>query len=866
MTDKPSLFGSGAFTSTSGGGLFGNGSNSTTNPSGQGTTSSLFGNSNSNSQISSTNLFGNSNTAGQSSGASLFGTGNATSGQSTGASLFGSGNATSGQSTGNSLFGNNNSSNQTTSSSLFGGNSTGIGQNSSTSLFGNANTGTNQTSSTGLFGSSKPAENKATSSGLFGSTASATNQNSSSNLFGNSSAAAPQSTASTLFGNNSSTTNQKPTSLFGGSTNAAQATSLTTSEPSKTGFSFGGSSTSTGASASTTTTEPAKTGGFSFGGTSILNPATSDASAANNKTFSFGGSGASTQDAKSASEKPSTSLFGSSTQSTGLFSAAQTTSNTTNTNPATSEAPKPSLFSSSNFSSKLGTSNTQSDSSEKKEGSTSTSLFGAAISTGANSADAKPSLFSSTSGATASTSTGNTSESNTKNPNTDVAPQSKPDATASSSDPKIGINEVVSDISTKMLESKNLGDIIDVWTDELTNQIKQFHTQASVASKWESQLIEQGKQISKLHEIANLAEADQSVLDQSLDHMEAQQRVLVSFLDKYEPITRDMVQKTNENNSSQSNQVISSFGGTNGYSMELKTVEEEREQVYNMSEQLNAQLDEMTKCLTGLIEEANTVTELSSAMSLVNTSSQSNNGLDGISAGGTSLKAADPIVVIMKILNANLTSLESIEEQTNILQQRLSYLKSVNNNNNNNVGDRERNNSQISAADVYDYENHEQFAPPVKTIDYNIEDRERAYGGSRSLFSKDGLSQNSGMGRFSSPSLSRSGNPKPAYMSPYSTRATSLFGYNASNLGGLGQGSKQEAPTPSFGNQNLGYNKVNDTLGIMNSPFHKKMNVPSTPIRGVGIGGVSSIQQSQQPQPFGSVGGAQFNLPKQRRW
>ncbi|OMJ09648.1 Nuclear pore glycoprotein p62 [Smittium culicis] len=865
MTDKPSLFGSGAFTSSGGSGLFGNGSNSTANPAGQGTTSGFFGSTNPNAQSSSTNLFGNSNTAGQSTGTSLFGNNN-TAGQSTGNSLFGSGNAASGQSTGNSLFGNNNSSsNQTANSSLFGGNSAGIGQNTSTSLFGNTNTGANQTSSTSLFGGNKPAENKTTSSGLFGSNSSATNQNSSSNLFGNSSAAAPQNSASTLFGNNSATTNQKSTSLFGGSANAAQATSLTNSEPSKAGFSFGGSSTSTGASATTTTADPTKTGGFSFGGTNILNSTTSDSSAPNNKTFSFGGSGASTQDAKSTSEKPSTSLFGGSTQSTGLFSAAQTTSNTTNANPVTSEAPKSSLFSSSNFSSKLGASNTQSDSSEKKENSapTSTSLFGTAISTGASSTDAKPSLFSSTSGATASASAGNTSESNNKNPNTAVVSQEKPDATASSSDPKIGINEVVSDISTKMLESKNLGDIIDVWTDELTNQIKQFHTQASVASKWESQLIEQGKQISKLHEIANLAEADQSVLDQSLDHMEAQQRVLVSFLDKYEPITRDMVQKTNENNSAQSNQVISSFGATNGYSMELKTVEEEREQVYNMSEQLNAQLDEMTKCLTGLIEEANTVTELSSAMSLVNTSSQSNNGLDGISACSTSLKAADPIVVIMKILNANLTSLESIEEQTNILQQRLSYLKSVNNNN---VGDRERNNSQISAADAYDYESHGQFAPPVKTIDYNIEDRERTYGGSRPLFSKDGLSQNSGMGRFSSPSLSRSGNPKPAYMSPYSTRTTSLFGNNASNLGGLGQGSKQEAPTPSFGNQNSGYNKVNDTLGIMNSPFHKRMNVPSTPIRGMGIGGVSSIQQSQQPQPFGSVGGAQFNLPKQRRW
>ncbi|OLY83779.1 Nuclear pore glycoprotein p62 [Smittium mucronatum] len=842
MTDKPSLFGSGAFSSNSGSNLFGSSSSTAAGGASQ-TGTSLFGGGTG--QSSTSGLFGSAN-SGTTQTSSIFGAATNTAAKDTSSSIFGSNSAGATQKPSPGLFGSNLGGSTQGSTSLFGSSTNSIGGNSTSTLFGGNSLSTGQTSAPSQFGSKPVGEAQKTSSNLFGAAT-----NSGSGLFG--------------------------------------SVKTTNSEQKKPSFSLGNSSTIT--TAKTTTSETSKPAGFSFGASTIANSSNGDSKTATDSklNFSFGGSGASTKDSKSSTDKPTGSLFGGSMQSSGLFSSLGNSSgdkSTTTTNSdtapkpsfsfsqpvkpasdlsnsnvsttgATNGAAKTSLFSSANFAAKPDDNQSKNQVVENKDSSAKTGLFSSSQPTTSNTG-IKTNLFTAPAPAAASTSDGTKAAEKSATDSTLSSGLTKKveESASSTSDPKIEIKEIASDISVKMLESKNLGDIIDVWTDELSSQIRQFHTQASIASKWESQLIEQGKQISKLHEIATMAEADQTVLDQSLDHMEAQQRVLVGFLDKYEPMTRDMVLKTRENYNSQPSQIIQSFGGINNKNFELKSAEEEREQVYNMSEQLNAQLDEMTKCLTGLIEEANTVTEISSAISLAN-APQGGIGGDGLTTNGGMLKAGDPLVVIMKILNANLTSLENIESQSDMLQQRLEYLKSVNNQ----VNDTDRNDS-FAASTEYGYDDSNQLAPPVKSADYNIEDRDLRYGssipGSRSLFRKEGIAQNLG---FASPSLSAMGKTKQAYMSPYSTRSTSLFGGKSGGAGNYGQnGGIPDVSSPSLVGRGSVFDKGNELGGLQNSPFHRQSNNPSTPVRRGGIG------SQQGTQIFGSGTESQYSLNKQRRW
>lgn len=246
----------GANTNSTGGGLFGNNSNNTTNTNTNSTGGGLFGNSNSSTQ--SGGLFGaNSNastTASSQPSGGLFGQKPAASGATgTGGGLFGS---TSGQSNAPSgglfgqqrsssasggmfgsaantsntnnpqstqtggLFGNN-SNNNTQSGGLFGNNSNTNTQNTNTNtntqsggLFGNNNT---NTQSGGLFGNNN--NNSTQSGGLFGNTSNSGGN--SGGLFGNNSntqASQPGGNTGGMFGNTSTQNNQSG-GLFGNNSN-----------------------------------------------------------------------------------------------------------------------------------------------------------------------------------------------------------------------------------------------------------------------------------------------------------------------------------------------------------------------------------------------------------------------------------------------------------------------------------------------------------------------------------------------------------------------------------------------------------------------------------------------------------------------
>ncbi|KAI8326072.1 hypothetical protein GQ54DRAFT_248934, partial [Martensiomyces pterosporus] len=193
-----------------------------------------------------------------------------------------------------------------------------------------------------------------------------------------------------------------------------------------------------------------------------------------------------------------------------------------------------------------------------------------------------------------------------------------------------------------------LEEIVQLWTTELSTQTRSFHAQANTVSYWDRALVQQGKRITELYEATVGVEAEQAVLDQSLDHMESQQNALQTLLDAYEGRLQDIARKT-----------TTRPAGGRGATL---TADEERDQVYSSAERLNTQLDELARRLTTLVEDVNSI---------------SNADPSGTSEGEGQRGAADPFAQIVQILNAQLTSLEWVDSQTEQLQERVKAAQRV---------------------------------------------------------------------------------------------------------------------------------------------------------------------------------------------
>ncbi|PVU96579.1 hypothetical protein BB561_001084 [Smittium simulii] len=449
------------------------------------------------------------------------------------------------------------------------------------------------------------------------------------------------------------------------------------------------------------------------------------------------------------------------------------------------------------------------------------------------------------------------------------------------------IKDTVADISTSLLECNTLGDIIDNWTKELTEQIKLFHNQAAKVSNCELQLIQQGEQLTKLYELSSKAEVEHTVLDQSLDFMEAQQQTLIDLLDAYEPITKELVNQAGNNantkqigNQSGIRRGETSFGSALAIESSVSTVEDERDEIYSNAERLNAQIDEISKCLTGLVGEANKISELSSIIPLdieayadtetnpddqnSGTSKDQNRNLGDASGG------RDPILVISKILNAHLTTLENLESQTSSLEERIHHTEL----------NRSRSND--------DYINYQQ--PPVRSKQLEIDNEDQEYTNSsmmgsvrksanydlldRSRNGIGGITNNRDYGDIPSGknnlAFARSNayarrtldstvkNRAASYSSPFATRSTT-FTQNADprttrDFTPLNQhSSNQNFGNSSFNNslsmaasRNLGPSKLNS------SPFQKSLQHMSTPNKNFSGYDSNSNLNSQLRGRFGS--------------
>lgn len=211
-----------------------------------------------------------------------------------------------------------------------------------------------------------------------------------------------------------------------------------------------------------------------------------------------------------------------------------------------------------------------------------------------------------------------------------------------------------------MLRGKTIEEIVNKWSNELETHVKEFNKFAAEVSVWDRALIENSNSVrqklaliytlSDLTQLAILkshveaAEREQAEVDQSLDHIEQQQKDLAATLDAYEKVTDEI------------------FGGQGGSLRALDTgpADTERDKKYAKSTiilvrasdfyslpsfsymlatDLHTHLDDLSGSLTQMIDAVNGIS---------------------VPAGGDKSQE-DPMGQISQILSSHLDSLQWID-------------------------------------------------------------------------------------------------------------------------------------------------------------------------------------------------------------
>ncbi|KAJ7179252.1 Nsp1-like C-terminal region-domain-containing protein [Mycena filopes] len=404
---------------------------------------------------------------------------------------------------------------------------------------------------------------------------------------GGTTSAAPASGG--LFGGNSSTpssggsfgnNNATPAPASGGIFGGAPANSAAKPQPSLFGGApAGGSSNMFGGSTSTST--PPTTGIF---GTSSQPPGSNPL---------FGGASIKPADPASNQQKPASSFFNTPTSSTapstGAFNLPAKPAAASTTAPTNSlfAAPAPSPFSlggnkdaatgpapaAGGFFAKPASTTPAPAANAPASSPFSLSLAGGKDGGAATSA---PSLFAPKPDATPGFSL-------TKPKEGEKAPTPLAGASSSVAGPVVAV------APPSMLRGKTIEEIVNKWSGELETHVREFNKFAGEVAVWDRALIENGNNLAALYSHVLAAEREQNDIDQSLDHIEQQQKDLSSTLDAYEKATQEV------------------FGGHGGNLRALDTgpADTERDKNYMLATDLHTQLDDLSGSLTQMIESVN---------------------------------------------------------------------------------------------------------------------------------------------------------------------------------------------------------------------------------------------------------------------
>jgi len=175
--------------------------------------------------------------------------------------------------------------------------------------------------------------------------------------------------------------------------------------------------------------------------------------------------------------------------------------------------------------------------------------------------------------------------------------------------------------------NKTLEEIVDEWSNELEMDVLNFTRQAIDVSKWDKLIMANNQKIIDLNKSLNSIQGSQVELDQRLDVLLSQQDELSLMLDKLESDISSLPQ-TDQN-----------------------PVDIERSKTYDMVEEIDLNLSQMSSTIKEIIERMNSVRSTESEDS--------------------------PVKQIVKILNLHLNSLQWIDQQSEILNAKIADLNKV---------------------------------------------------------------------------------------------------------------------------------------------------------------------------------------------
>ncbi|KAJ8675334.1 hypothetical protein QAD02_011120 [Eretmocerus hayati] len=164
-----------------------------------------------------------------------------------------------------------------------------------------------------------------------------------------------------------------------------------------------------------------------------------------------------------------------------------------------------------------------------------------------------------------------------------------------------------------------LEETINKWTLELEEQEKVFVNQAAQINAWDRLLIANGEKIVTLNDEVERVKLEQQQLEHELDYVVGQQKELQDCL---APLEKELAS--------------------------LSVTDPEREYTYRLAENIDTQLKQMSEDLKEIIEHLN----------------EANRAQD----------SSDPIVQIVKILNAHMNSLQWLVQRTNVLNQKIQQI------------------------------------------------------------------------------------------------------------------------------------------------------------------------------------------------
>lgn len=208
-----------------------------------------------------------------------------------------------------------------------------------------------------------------------------------------------------------------------------------------------------------------------------------------------------------------------------------------------------------------------------------------------------------------------------------------------------------------LLKGLTLEEILNRWSADLDERVRSFVNLSAEVKNWDNLLIRNGEEISALYNNLQALDPVSKTVDESLDYIENQQKEMNSVLDGYESMLDEMLQgrSTGPNPSTYGGPSVGS-GGSDANS--------ERERAYLLAEELNNQLDDLSRSLVSLINEVNSLQSPAGGSSALTLGSGASGGQD-----------QDPVQSITAILNAHLSSLNWIEKQSDVLSEQVNELE-----------------------------------------------------------------------------------------------------------------------------------------------------------------------------------------------